>query len=74
VTPWAPIALTLFVVIGAAFIVRRRTGNGALTVSAALLVLALASFALATIATIAFFWGGLLLFGSVVAFVISRGG
>ena len=71
-TPWAPIALTLPATFGVAFLVRRLTRSGALTVSAALLVLALASFALGTIATVAYFWGGILLFCSLIAFVISR--
>lgn len=71
-TPWVPIGLTLLATVGAAYLVWRLTRDGALAVSAALLALALASFALGVIATIAFVWGGILLFGSLVAFVISR--
>jgi hypothetical protein len=72
VTPWLPIAVTLLVTFGAAFLVWRLTRNGALATSAALFVLALASFALGTIATIAYFWGGLLLLGALVAAGVSR--
>lgn len=71
-TPWFPIGVTLVVTFGAAFLVWRFTRNGALATSAALFVLALASFALGTIATIAYIWGGFLMLGALVAAVISR--
>ena len=67
-TPWLPIALTILLTIGPSLLVWRRTGNGSLAVSTGLLVLALASFALGTIATIAFFWGAVLLLAALVGF------
>lgn len=68
-TPWAPIAITLIATLGAASLVWRFTHNAALAISTALLVLAIASFALGTIATIAFFWGGFLLIGALAGFL-----
>ena len=71
-TPWLPIALTVFVTLGAAYVAWRLTRSGALAVAAALFVLALGSFALGTIATIAYIWGGFLLLGALIAAVMSR--
>jgi hypothetical protein len=67
-TPWAPIAFVVSVTVGAALLVGRRTGSTSLGLSTALLVLALASFAFGTIATVAYFWGGALLLAAVVGF------
>jgi hypothetical protein len=68
VTPWAPIALALLLTFGPALLVWRRTRNGIAAVSTGLLMLALASFAFGTIATVAFFWGGALLLAAVAGF------
>lgn len=70
-TPWAPIAITLLATLGSALLVWRSTDNAALAASTALLVLALASFALGTIATVAFFWGGFLLIGALAGLVVA---
>jgi len=67
-TPWLPIAVVAVATFGSALLVWRRTGHGVLGASTALLVLAFASFALGTIATVAFFWGGILLVAAVVGF------
>jgi hypothetical protein len=67
-TPWLPIAVVALAALGPALLIWRRTGNRALGVSTAVLVLALASFALGTIATVAFVWGGILLFIALVGF------
>jgi hypothetical protein len=67
-TPWAPIALALLLTFGAALLVWRRTRNGTAAVSTGLLMLALASFAFGTIATVAFFWGGALLIAALAGF------
>jgi hypothetical protein len=67
-TPWAPIALTLLLTFGAALLVWRQTRNATAAVSTGLLMLALASFALGTIATVAFFWGGALLLAALAGF------
>jgi hypothetical protein len=69
-TPWAPIAAVVLVTLGPALLVWRRTENGGFAISTALLLLALASFAFGTIATVAFFWGGILLLAALVGFGI----
>ena len=65
-TPWVPIGITVLLTLGPAFLVWRLTRNAALALSTGLFVLALASFALGTIATIAFIWGGFLMLGAVL--------
>lgn len=67
-TPWVPIAVAILLTVGPSLIVWRLTHSGALAVSTGLLMLALASFALGTIATVAFVWGGLLLVGALIGF------
>lgn len=65
-TPWLPIAVVALATLGPALLIWRRTGNRVIGASTALLVLALASFALGTIATVAFLWGGILLIAALV--------
>ena len=65
-TPWVPIAIALLLTVGPSLVVWRFTGRVTLAVSTGLLILALASFALGTIATVAFVWGGLLLLGALI--------
>jgi hypothetical protein len=68
VTPWAPIGITVLLTLGPALLVWRLTRSGTLALSTGLLVLALASFALGTIATIAFVWGSFLLLAAAFGF------
>lgn len=75
-TPWAPIAIALLATIGSALLVGRLTGNSTLGVCTALLVMALALFALAQIATVAYVPAGLLMvlaLGGFVAAWLGRG-
>jgi hypothetical protein len=69
VTPWAPIGITVLLTLGPALLVWRLTRNGTLALSTGLLVLALASFALGTIATVAFVWGGVLVVAAAIGFI-----
>lgn len=71
-TPWVPIGVTLLATLGASYLAWRLTHSAPLAVAVALFVLALASFALGNIATIAYIWGGLLLLGALLAAVMSR--
>lgn len=75
-TPWAPIAIALLAAIGVGWIVSRFSRNAALGVSAGLLVVALALFAFAQIATVAYGPAGLLMIialGGFVAAWLGRG-
>ncbi len=71
-TPWAPIAITLAVVSVVALFTWRRTRDGSLAFAVVLCVLALASLALGTIATIAYYWAAFLFVMSALSFVASR--
>jgi hypothetical protein len=73
-TPWLPIAVTIVLTLVPAAVIWRRTRNGMLSVSTGLLVLALASLALGTIATVAFFWGAALLLAALIGFAAARSG
>jgi len=76
-TPWAPIAIALAATIGTGLLVARWTGSAAFGISAASLVMALALFGLAQIATVAYVPAGILTIVAGGAFVAAwpgRGG
>ena len=70
-SPWAPIALTILVAVLFGGLVWGRTRDGLLVFAVVLLVLAVASAALGSIATVAFFWAAFLVLLSAAALVAS---
>jgi hypothetical protein len=71
VSPWAPIALTIAVSVLFGALVWRRSRDGLLVLAVVLLVLAVASAALGSIATVAFFWAASLVVLSAAALFAS---
>jgi hypothetical protein len=71
VSPWAPIALTIAVAVLFGRLTWLRSRDGLLVSGVVLLVLAVASAALGSIATVAFLWAAFLVLFSAAAFVAS---